>query len=185
MFYKSERLALFIDGANLHASAKSLGFEIDYKVLRTEFMRRGKLLRVCYYAVVPEDDEFSTTRPLIDWLEYNGFTVVTKPAKVFTNDAGDRKIVGNTEIELAVDAIELSRHVDHIVMFSGNGNLCALVENLQRHNVRVSVVSTIRSQPAMISNDLRRQADNFIDLDDLRDVIGRPSRSSMHERKLA
>lgn len=174
MFYKDERLALFIDGSNLYAAAKALNFDIDYKLLRQEFMRRGKLLRAFYYTAILENDEYSPIRPLVDWLHYNGFTMVTKPAKEYTDSMGRRKVKGNMDIELTVDAMELAPRVDHIVLFSGDGDFRPLVESLQRQGVRVSVVSTIRSQPPMISDELRRQADNFIELDDLRDVIGRP-----------
>ena len=176
MFYKDERLALFIDGSNLYAAAKALGFDIDYKLLRQEFMRRGKLLRAFYYTALLENDEYSPIRPLVDWLNYNGFTMVTKPAKEYTDSMGRRKVKGNMDIELAVDALELAPYLDHIVIFSGDGDFRPLVESIQRKGVRVSVVSTIKSQPPMISDDLRRQVDNFIELDDLRDVIGRPSR---------
>ncbi len=176
MFYRDDRLALFIDGSNLYSAAKALGFDIDYKLLRQEFMRRGKLLRAFYYTALLETDEYSPIRPLVDWLNYNGFTMVTKPAKEFIDSTGRRKVKGNMDIELAVDAMELAPHVDHIVLFSGDGDFKPLVESLQRSGVRVSVVSTIRSQPPMISDELRRQADNFIELDDLREVIGRPQR---------
>ncbi len=176
MFYRDERLALFIDGSNLYAAAKALGFDIDYKLLRQEFMRRGKLLRAYYYTALLENDEYSPIRPLVDWLQYNGFTMVTKPAKEFTDSMGRRKVKGNMDIELAVDAMEVADRVDHIVLFSGDGDFRPLVEGLQRRGVRVSVVSTIRSQPPMIADELRRQADNFIELEELRDVIGRPPR---------
>ncbi|WP_111733175.1 NYN domain-containing protein [Roseovarius amoyensis] len=180
MFYKDERLALFIDGSNIYAAAKALGFDIDYKLLRAEFMRRGKLLRAFYYTALLENDEYSPIRPLADWLHYNGFSMVTKPAKEYTDSQGRRKIKGNMDIELAVDAMELAPRGDHIVLFSGDGDFRPLVESLQRQGVRVSVVSTIRSQPPMIADDLRRQADNFIELDDLKDVIGRPPREHHH-----
>ena len=176
MFYRDERLALFIDGSNLYSAAKALGFDIDYRLLRSEFMQRGKLLRAFYYTALLENDEYSPLRPLVDWLNYNGFTMVTKTAKEFTDSQGRRKIKGNMDIELAVNAMEIAEHVDHIVLFSGDGDFRPLVEALQRKGCRVSVVSTIRSQPPMIADDLRRQADNFIELDEFRDVIGRPPR---------
>ena len=176
MFYRDERLALFIDGANLYAAGKSLGFDIDYKLLRQEFSRRGKLLRAFYYTALLENDEYSPIRPLVDWLNYNGFSMVTKPAKEFTDSQGRRKVKGNMDIELAVDAMELAHRIDHAVLFSGDGDFRPLVEALQRAGVRVSVVSTIRSQPPMIADELRRQADNFIELDELREVIGRAGR---------
>ncbi|MBL6608261.1 MAG: NYN domain-containing protein [Rhodobacteraceae bacterium] len=176
MFYKDERLALFIDGSNLYSAAKSLGFDIDYKLLRTEFMRRGKLLRAFYYTALLDNEEYSPIRPLVDWLNYNGFTMITKTAKEFTDSQGRRKVKGNMDIELTVNAMELAPHVDHIVLFSGDGDFRPLVESLQRQGVRVSVVSTVRSQPPMIADELRRQADNFIELEGLRDVVGRPVR---------
>ncbi|SPJ25198.1 LabA-like NYN domain-containing protein [Palleronia abyssalis] len=176
MFYRDERLALFIDGSNLYAAAKALGFDIDYKLLRQEFMRRGKLLRAFYYTALLDTEEYSPIRPLVDWLNYNGFTMVTKPAKEFTDSHGRRKVKGNMDVELAVDAMELASRMDHAVIFSGDGDFRPLVEALQRAGVRVSVVSTIRSQPPMIADELRRQADNFIELEELRDVIGRPAR---------
>lgn len=178
MFYKDERLALFIDGSNLYAAAKALGFDIDYKLLRMEFMRRGKMLRAFYYTALLENDEYSPIRPLVDWLHYNGFTMRTKAAKEYTDSQGRRKVKGNMDIELCIDAMELAQRIDHVVLFSGDGDFRPLVESLQRQGVRVSVVSTIRSQPPMIADELRRQADNFIELDELRDVIGRPPREA-------
>lgn len=178
MFYRDERLALFIDGSKLYAAAKALAFDIDYKLLRQEFMQRGKLLRAFYYTALLENDDYSPIRPLVDWLNYNGFTMVTKPAKEFTDSQGRRKVKGNMDIELAVDAMETAEHVDHIVLFSGDGDFRPLIEALQRKGVRVSVVSTIRSNPPMIADDLRRQADNFIELDELKDVVGRPPRDN-------
>ncbi|MEL6979847.1 MAG: NYN domain-containing protein [Pseudomonadota bacterium] len=176
MFYRDERLALFIDGSNLYAAAKTLGFDIDYKKLRAEFAQRGKLVRAFYYTALVEDQEYSPIRPLVDWLDYNGFSMVTKPAKEYTDQTGRRKVKGNMDLELAIDAMELAPSVDHIVLFSGDGDFRVLVEAVQRRGVRVSVVSTIRTQPPMIADDLRRQADNFIDLEDLRSIIGREPR---------
>lgn len=178
MFYRDERLALFIDGSNLYAAARALSFDIDYKLLRQEFVRRGKLLRAFYYTALLDSEEYSPIRPLVDWLQYNGFTMVTKTAKEFTDSQGRRKVKGNMDIELTIDALETADHVDHVVIFSGDGDFRPLVEALQRKGVRVSVCSTIRSQPPMIADDLRRQADNFIELDELRDVIGRPPRDN-------
>jgi len=173
------KLALLIDGPNLHATAKTLGFDIDYKRLLMEFQSRGTLLRALYYTAIIEDQEYSSIRPLIDWLDYNGYTVVTKAAKEFTDGSGRRRIKGNMDIELAVDAMELAEHVDQMVLFSGDRDFRSLVERVQRRGVHVTVVSTISSQPPMIADDLRRQADVFIDLADLPSKISRPlSRSA-------
>ena len=169
----SNKIALYIDGANLHATARTLGFEIDYKRLLEEFQGRGDLVRAYYYTAVIEDQEFITLRPLIDWLNYNGYTVVTKATKEFIDASGRRKVKGNMDIELAVDAMELAEHVDQIVLFSGDGDFRSLVEAVQRRGVRVTVVSTISSQPPMIADELRRQADVFTDLVELQSKLGR------------
>lgn len=186
-----ERIALFIDGANLYATAKSLGFDIDYKRLLKEFQSRGKLIRAFYYTALVEDQEYSSIRPLVDWLDYNGYSVVTKPTKEFVDSLGRRKVKGNMDIELAVDAMEMAEHLDHIVLFSGDGDFRSLVEAVQRKGVRVSVVSTNSTQPAMVADELRRQADEFIDIIHLASKIGRdtgdrPERPQrMQERRLA
>jgi len=169
----ANRTALFIDGANLYSTAKALGFDIDYKRLLNEFQCQGTLVRAFYYTAVMEDQEFSSVRPLLDWLDYNGFTVVTKPTKEFVDANGHRKVKGNMDIELAVNAMELAAHVDHIVLFSGDGGFRSLVEAVQRRGVRVTVVSTISSQPPMIADELRRQADVFTDLLELQSKLGR------------
>jgi uncharacterized LabA/DUF88 family protein len=168
-----QRSALFIDGANLYAATKALGADIDYRRLLKEFQSRDFLLRAFYYTAIVEDQEYSSIRPLIDWLDYNGFCVVTKPAKEFVDALGRRKVKGNMDIELAIDALELAPRIDHMVLFSGDGDFRSLVEAMQRRGVRVTVVSTIQTQPAMIADDLRRQADEFIDLAHLLARIGR------------
>src|ERR1700712_1946835 len=168
-----ERLALFIDGANLYATAKSVGFDIDYRKLLKEYQSHGRLIRAFYYTALVEDQEYSSIRPLIDWLDYNGYAVVTKPAKEFTDALGRRKIKGNMDIELAIDAMEMADNIDTMVLFSGDGDFRSLVEAVQRKGVRVSVVSTIQTQPPMVADELRRQADEFVDLAHLSGRIGR------------
>jgi len=168
-----QRIALFIDGANLYATTKTLGFDIDYKRLLKEFQSRGTLVRAFYYTALVEDQEYSSIRPLIDWLDYNGYRVVTKPTKEFVDSAGRRKVKGNMDIELAIDALELSPYIDHMVLFSGDGDFRSLVEAMQRRGVRVSVASTVTTQPPMVADELRRQADEFLDLSQLASKIGR------------
>jgi uncharacterized LabA/DUF88 family protein len=183
-FYPHERIALFIDGVSLYATAKSLEFDVDYKRLLMLFGQRAQLVRAFYYTALAEDQEYSSIRPLIDWLGYNGFTVVTKPTKEFTDATGRRKIKGNMDIEIAVNAIQLAPALDHIVLFSGDGDFRSLVADLQLRGKRVSVISTLQSNPPMIADELRRQADQFIDLADLepiiaRDPAARPARASV------
>ncbi|WP_342737101.1 NYN domain-containing protein [Bradyrhizobium sp. B117] len=178
------KIALFIDGANLHATAKALGFDVDYKRLLSEFQSRGALLRAFYYTAIIEDQEYSSIRPLIDWLDYNGYTVVTKATKEFIDASGRRKVKGNMDIELAVDAMELAEHIDEMVLFSGDGAFRSLVEAVQRRGARVTVVSTTASHPPMIADELRRQADVFTDLIELQAKIGRnPSERSVSRER--
>ena len=173
LFYPEERIALFIDGANLYAAARSLAFDIDYKRLLEVFGTKGRLIRAFYYTALIEDQEYSPLRPLVDWLDYNGYTMVTKPAKEYTDGTGRRKVKGNMDIELAIDVMEMAQSLDHIVLFSGDGDFRRLVEAVQRRGVRVSVVSTMRSSPPMIADELRRQADVFVELQDLAPQIMR------------
>jgi uncharacterized LabA/DUF88 family protein len=173
MFYPQERIAIFIDGANLYAAARGLGFDIDYKRLLDLFASKGRLMRAFYYTALIEDQEYSPLRPLVDWLDYNGYTMVTKPTKEYTDAMGRRKIKGNMDIELAIDMLDMAQYLDHAVLFSGDGDFRRLVEAVQRRGVRVSVVSTLRSQPPMAADDLRRQADTFIELQDLAPQIMR------------
>jgi uncharacterized LabA/DUF88 family protein len=166
-------IALFIDGANLYATTKALGFDIDYRRLLQEFQSRGMLLRAFYYTAIIEDQEYPSIRPLVDWLDYNGYTVVTKSTKEFIDAYGRRKLKGRMDVELAVDAMEIAEHIDQMVLFSGDGDFRPLVQAVQRRGVRVTVVSTISSQPPMIADELRRQADVFIDVAELRAKIAR------------
>src|SRR6266403_983769 len=167
LFYPEEKIGLFIDGSNLYAAARALGFDIDYKRLLDLFGAKGRLIRAFYYTALLDDQEYSPIRPLVDWLDYNGYTMVTKPTKEFTDAMGRRRIKGNMDIELAIDMLEMAQYIDHAILFSGDGDFRRLVEAVQRKGVRVSVVSTIRSSPPMVSDDLRRQADDFIELQDL------------------
>ena len=177
-FYKDERLALFIDGANLYAAARAVGLEIDFRKLLKEFQTRGRLVRANYYTALVENDDYSPIRPLVDWLAYNGFNVIKKPAREFVDREGRKRMRGNMDVDLAVDLIEAATWADHIVLFSGNGDFRRAVEAVKAKGVRVSVVSTMDSAPPMISDDLRREADTFIELVDLAELIARPRRET-------
>jgi len=178
-FYPNDRIALFIDGANLYSAAKSLGFDIDYKKLLEEFRKRGVLIRAYYYTALVEDQDYSPIRPLVDWLDYNGYSLVTKTAREYTDSQGRKRWRGDMDIEIACDMLEIADRTDHVVLFSGDGDFRRLVESVQRKGVRVTVVSTVKSQPPMASDDLRRQADSFVDLADLSNIIGRPARAPL------
>jgi uncharacterized LabA/DUF88 family protein len=174
----NDKVAIFIDGANLYAASKALECEIDYKKLLDWGENGGRLLRAFYYTALTEDQDYSPLRPLVDWLDYNGYTVVTKPAKEFTDSNGRRKIKGNMDIEMAIGMMEMTDNIDHAILFSGDGDFRSLIEAVQRRGVRVTVVSTIHTNPSMVSDELRRQADTFIDLEDILDDIGRGQNKS-------
>jgi uncharacterized LabA/DUF88 family protein len=177
-FYKDERLAVFIDGANLYAAARAVDLEIDFRKLLKEFQTRGRLIRANYYTALVENDEYSPVRPLVDWLAYNGFNVVKKTAREFVDRDGRKRVRGNMDVELTVDMLEAAAWSDHIVLFSGNGDFRQLVQAVKAKGVRVSVVSTTESTPPMISDELRREADTFIELVDLGELIARPRRET-------
>ena len=176
--HADERIALFIDGANLHSATRELGFSIDFKRLLEVFAAEGRLVRAFYYTALFEEVEYSSLRPLVDWLDYNGYTLVTKRAKEFTDAYGNRRVKGDMDVEIAIDAMEMAKKLDRIVLFSGDGDFRRLVEAVQREGVRVSVVSTLRSSPPMVADELRRQTDEFVDLADLAPEIARPPRQS-------
>lgn len=175
-FYPNERIGLFIDGANLYSAARALDFDIDYRKLLEEFRKRGRLIRANYYTALLENDDYTPIRPLVDWLDYNGFHVVTKAAREYTDENGRRRIKGDMDVEIAVDIVESASYLDHIILFSGDGDFRKAVDSVQRKGVRVSVVSTLKSQPPMIADDLRRQADSFIELTELARLVGRERR---------
>ena len=152
-FYPNDRIGLFVDGANLYSTSKALDFDIDYRKLLEEFKKRGRLIRANYYTALLETEDYTPLRPLVDWLAYNGFNVVTKPAKEYTDETGRRRVKGDMDVEMAVDLIEASAWLDHIVLFSGDGDFRSAVEAC-----------------------LRRQADAFIDVADLEKLIGREAR---------
>jgi len=175
--HTSDRIALFLDGANLYSAARALNVDLDFRKLSDWFSQKGQLVRAYYYTAVVEGEEFSPVRPLVDWLDYNGFTVVTKPVKRFTDAQGHSRIKGNMDIEIAVDMMELAARLDHIFLFSGDGDFRRLVETVQSKGVRVTVVSTTRAQPPQIADELRRQADAFIDLADVMVHFSKPKTS--------
>jgi uncharacterized LabA/DUF88 family protein len=173
MFHPTDRLAIFIDGSNLYSAARALQHDMDFRRMLDWFREKSILTRAYYYTAVVEGEEFSPVKPLVDWLDYNGFSVVTKPVKRFTDGQGHSRIKGNMDIEIAVDMLELAPHIDHAVLFSGDGDFRALVEAVQRLGVRVTVVSSVQTTPAMASEELRRQADEFLELATLRNSIDR------------
>lgn len=176
---KYEKTALFIDGSNFYAASRLLNMDIDYAKLHKFFSNDTNLIRAYYYTALPEDHEFSPLRPLIDWLDYNGFAVISKLTREFTDpETGKKRTKGNMDMELALDMLKVAPHIDHAILFSGDGDFCRLLEDVQDLGVRVSVVSTTKTSPPMVADSLRRMADIFLEMESLRDDIARPSRQN-------
>lgn len=163
-----EKTALFIDGSNFYAAAKGLNLDIDFARMRAYFAKDTNLIRAYYYTAIPEDQEFSSLRPLVDWLDYNGYAVVSKLTREFIDEeTGKRRLKGNMDMELALDMLKLAPHIDHAVLFSGDGDFCRLLEDVQALGVRTTVVSTNKTTPPMVADQLRRMADIYIDMVDI------------------
>jgi uncharacterized LabA/DUF88 family protein len=176
IIHPDETTALFIDGANLYSAAKGLAFDIDYRKLLDEFRRHGRLIRANYYTALVEEQDFSPLRPLVDWLDYNGYALITKPAKEYTDATGRRRFKGDMDVEIAVDLVQAAEYLDHAFLFSGDSDFLPAIEAVQRKGMRVTVISTIKTNPPMASDIVRRAADNFLDLGDLSALMGRPPR---------
>lgn len=183
-FYDNEKIAVFIDGANLYAASRALDFDIDYRLLLEWLAAQSQLVRAYYYTALIEDQEYSPVKPLVDWLDYNGYTMVTKTVREFTDEQGRKKVKGNMDVELAVDMMEMADHIDHAILFSGDGGFAKLIEAVQRKGTRVTVISTIQSSSSMVADELRRKADHFIDLEMIADQIMRDGDLSYDEDEL-
>ena len=176
ILYEDERCAVFIDGSSIYRICRSLDVEIDYRALRNIFADAGRLVQARYYTTVLGDQSYLSIRPLIDWLSYNGFVVVTRTIRAGQDAGEDGRSEGGIGIELAVDVIEMASRLDHVILFTGNGDFVRLIQLLQRRTVRTTVVATVNGASSMVSDELRRQADRFVDLRALAPFIGKERR---------
>jgi len=161
-----KRAALLIDGSNAYASGMALGFQIDYVKFLSFFRKRYDINRALYFTALPPKDMVSPLRPMTTFLEHNGYTVVSKETKDYINHAGEKKRKGNMDCEIAVYATKYAEVVDEMVLFSGDGDFRCVVERVQELGTRVTVLSTLVGH--MVADSLRRQADEFIELDSMR-----------------
>jgi uncharacterized LabA/DUF88 family protein len=153
--------------------------DIDYARMRSYFAEDANLVRAYYYTALPEDQEYSPLRPLIDWLDYNSYAVVSKLTREFTDpETGKRRVKGNMDMEIALDMLRLAPHIDHAILFSGDGDFCRLLEDVQGLGVRVTVVSTTKTSPPMAADSVRRMADRFIEMEAIRSAITRPQQAT-------
>lgn len=168
----NERVILFVDGREFSACQRALGFNVDFKLLLSVYRARARLIRAMYYTTMVVQDEDSL-RPLVDWLEYNGFRLFTKSLHEKVDREGRPYVRGNTRAEMAVDAVDMADHADHFVFFANDASFSHAAAVLQRRGKRVSVVSTMMTDPPLVADGLRRQVDHFIDLASLESLISR------------
>lgn len=171
MFYSNEKFSVFIDSWSLNQASRSIELQIDFKRLRDELVKRGRLQALNYYTVVDEREEDNPLIPLLQWLSYNGYRVHRKLVRGFTNDDGRRVVRGSLDVEIALDMMASAQNVDHIVLFSGNRDYVYAVESVQRLGCRVTLCSTRQAESHICSDELRRAVDSFIELEDLADSI--------------
>ena len=173
----SNKIALFIDGANLYATAKTLGFDIDYKRLLKEFQGRGTLLRAFYYTAIIEDQEYSSIRPLIDWLDYNGYTVVTKATKEFI-DASELQCDWQLRIDPDVPAPAPEQAMAVFRIFQ------ELLSNVGRHAqasaVRICIEASCETLCIEIADNGRGAARAAFDSPRAYGVLGMRERAGHH-----
>ena len=172
------KTVVFIDGQSLFSTAKSLGFNIDFKKLLDELKTFGDLIRTKYYTLADDEDDDSPIIPLTDWLSYNGYSVVTKFVRSHVDPEGRKRVRGKIDVELSVDMLEIAPHVDHVVLVSGDGDFAYLLAALQRQGKKCTVISSVQSTQQICADSLRRTADQFIDLAQLKSKICRENNNS-------
>lgn len=179
------RFALFIDGSNFYHTLRDLNLHVDYKRLLAYFSERGTLVQACYYtALLGEGQSPEWLIRLTDWLAYNHYTVCTREARSFRRrvQAEDgnwiwvNEIRGSIHVELTVDMMTLAPYLDTALLFSGDGNYQYLIQAVQRTGCRVIVVSSETTAESTVADELRRQADGFIELATISDEISMPPR---------
>ncbi len=168
---EGQRVCVLIDGPSFFATHRALGFDVDFRKLLGHFEENAELHRAIYFTAVSEGDDYTPVKPLVDWLSYNGFRLVSKPLREFTEASGRRRTKGALTVEIAVEMLENSAFAEHLLLFSGDGELAYAVEAVQRRGCRVTVVSSVKPEAMTVSDDLRRVADRFVDLADVKDII--------------
>ena len=175
--YEDDKTALFIDGANLYATTRGLGMQLDFSAMLEYFEERTRLVHSFYFSALSDSEEYNPVKPLTDYLSYHGYNVVTKTAREFTDTRGQRRIKGNMDIEMTVRMLELAPRLDHMILFTGDGDFRCAVDAVQRMGVKVSVVSSMKTNPPILSDELRRQCNDFIELESIADNFLRREKS--------
>lgn len=169
----NEPTAVLIDGYNTLSTTKLLKFDIDFRKLLNLFQNKTRLVKIYYFASLRDNPaDHDPMIPVIQWMMYNGYNVISKKMNEFMN-IDNIQSKGNMDVEISVTVLEMVKSVDHIVLFTGDENFRFLIEAVQRMGTRITVCSSMQCQPQIMSDDLRRQADNFIELNNLKSEIQR------------
>jgi uncharacterized LabA/DUF88 family protein len=176
--YSPERIGLFIDGADLYSIRRLIGLDIDYLKFLDFFRARGRLVRAYYYTTVIYEPQYARLRSQFEWMSYNGFYMVTKPAQETTDDFGRRHLRNRMDVELATDMMEMAPYLDHIMLVSGAGELRPAVAAVQRRGVHVTLISALNARPPLLDPELHRQADTVEDLRSMAPAIARDPQSA-------
>lgn len=175
MFEKStfqrERIGLFVDGTNMFYLAAALHCRIDYVKFLNYFKTRHTFVAYAgYYTAIEEKANGDRPiQPLVDFLSANGYSLVTKMTRSYTQPDGSTKLTGNVDVDLACDMLEIAPFLDRAILVSGDGDFARLVTSVQRKGVPVTVVSSKRMR--MLSEDLRKAASTVIDLADIQEEV--------------
>lgn len=176
LYSDKERAALLIDGANIYAAGRSLDISIDFKSLLQLFQENMYVIHAYYFTALHEVDGRIQLKQLVDWLDYNGYIVISKMAKEITRADGSVRVKGNMDVEIVVTALKLANFIDHIILATGDGDFVPLVRELQQRGTRVSVLSTIGGNSPIAADEIRKAANHFIDLEELATTIELPRR---------
>ncbi len=178
-----KRIGIFIDGSNLYMSTKALGFRVDFTKLLNYYKQQGDVAHAFYFTALPPKDVQSPLRKMIDYVDYNGWTVIQKETKSYVNPEGVEKLKGNMDVEIAVHVSETAPFITNLILFSGDGDFRVLLESVQRrHGIHCTVVSA----RSLVADGLRRQANEFVDLASLRDAFvheSEPQAEPVRKRK--
>ena len=177
------KVAIFIDGSNLWQTCRNLNMKINFKQLREWAAEQNTIWLGYYTGLVSNRDEENPLIKMTDWLSYNGYIVVKKQAStVNSNDSDEERIIkGNIDVDITVDMMLMAENVDTIILFSGDGDFIPVVEAVQR-KYGVYVICVSSTKPVnIVSGELRRKVNQFIELDDLRETIAYADKYSDEE----
>lgn len=154
--HKEQRVGIFIDAQNLYHSGRNLYHsKVNFGAIVKEALDGRKLVRAVAYVIATETGEETG---FFEALEKMGIETKVKDLQVFSS--GAKK--ADWDVGMAIDAVKLSPKLDAVILITGDGDFCPLVEYLQMNQgCQVEVVSFGKST----SSKLIETSDHFMDLD--------------------